>query len=172
MAVTIDWNRSLPPLQSNHMNSFRYDWRWVRRQPFYFLIWYSTRFQQLSMCWVWAPVTGSTKFLEWFTVWCVRHRGTNMGRLMYPRHISEWIITFCPRNTLLIIGMSVLRARLGTTSISGRAGVYIYIISNKRCSKLQWIRSMRIWAAHYRTVHCDLWIDDLHLLLLLLPLLH
>ena len=65
--------------------------------PFIFFNCYLIGFQQDSICCIWAPVTESTKFWEWLTVWYTRHLGTKFGRLKYARHISLCIVTWLPR---------------------------------------------------------------------------
>ena len=58
------------PCHRLHMNSLRYSCRNLGFVlPFIFLNFAFATDQLLSVCWVWRPVTGSTKFTEWFTEW-------------------------------------------------------------------------------------------------------
>jgi len=42
-----------------------------------------------SMCWVWAPESGSTKFWEWLTLWCWK---PSEDRQLYARQQSDVIV--------------------------------------------------------------------------------
>jgi hypothetical protein len=103
------------PCLSLHMNSLRYELIWCVAHP---LILYSltfTRFQYDSMCCVWIPVCGSTKFTEWLTVAWPATPGT-VATWVYALHWSEWTIlpgAMC----LVIIGNRVAASLDGTISM-------------------------------------------------------
>ena len=68
------------------------------------------------LTWIWAPVTGSRKLNEWFTVLCWIHPvRTNWGRLRYPLHSSEWMIEFAT-NFLLSTPVRITLSLRGSTS--------------------------------------------------------
>ena len=61
------------PYHRLHVNSLRYSCRkFGFVLPFIFLNPSFAADQLLSACWIWTPVTGSTKLTEWFTVWWLK----------------------------------------------------------------------------------------------------
>ena len=84
-----------------------------------------TNFHNDSIVWVWAPVFGSTKFSEWFTVWWINPWSF---RELYARHWSLWIVV--PISTSLsIIGKSVCRSLFST--MKNRRSVLLSLLQHK-----------------------------------------
>ena len=73
-----------------------------------------TQDQYPSTEFVWAPVPGSTKFWEWFTVWCWYPREE---RLLYARHSSE-MMSVPGKMYVWMIGMRVAALLSATTIIN------------------------------------------------------
>lgn len=147
MSCKILWKQPFgcgSPYQRHHMNSCKYSCRKLLFVfPFIFFSFSFAALQLLSAFCVWTPVAGSTKLIEWLTVWWFKPR--SLWILLYAAHWSEW--TIVPgRSFRRIIGKSVAAFRLLTSCRYGREGWYC--VSKRPSTHLSLLVRRPLWYCH------------------------